>query len=218
MCYVYLRVAVCAMCVMCTCVRLFVCSYAQGLSQAIRARLPHWHLIGGEVRLRSGRTLRMSEHPDVLRHTLTQLSTALHGAQGTQLHINIGNWDDTTTCQYVAAIPALVERGFDFAALHSETALTDRLLSAVLAASEHIRTLSVPRVRLQSDTHANAPWPWEELSVDRFDLSMLARLPWPGGEGAPRKVVCEVFCIDSVTPEVRVAHTHTHTFNSQRCD
>ncbi len=33
------------------------------------------------------------------------------------------------------------------------------------------------RLALQSDTHANTPWPWEELTVATLDVTQLLKLP-----------------------------------------
>ncbi len=55
--------------------------------------------------------------------------------------------------------------------------LTDALLGAVLRMGPYMRRLSVPSLALQSDQHANTPWPWEELSVGALDLAQFGRLP-----------------------------------------
>ncbi len=59
------------------------------------------------------------------------------------------------------------------------------------------------RLSLQTDQHANAPWPWEELIVHNCDINQLLRLPDPSGPGAPRLVVCDEVFLDSKELQVR---------------
>ncbi len=86
--------------------------------------------------------------------------------------------------------------------------------------------LEVDDLWLPSTQHANTPWPWKRLTIAEFQLSLLVKLPWPGGEGAPRKVVWDKIRIDKHVEQVGVdlgshsiltdthkhtTHTHTHT-------
>ncbi len=51
---------------------------------------------------------------------------------------------------------------------------------ALMQAGPHVRKLSIYQLGLQSDTHANTPWPWEQLNIEYMQPIMLLRLPSPG--------------------------------------
>ncbi len=80
-----------------------------------------------------------------------------------------------------------------------------------------MRHVKAGSVELESDTHANTPFPWDELSLTRpvMDLASLLRLPDPaGGESGPRVVRCgELVLSKHKLIEVSLKHmTHTHMY------
>ncbi len=81
--------------------------------------------------------------------------------------------------------------------------LTDTRLAQLLSAGRQIHSLSLSGLDLQSDTHANTPWPWTSVSVHTLRVAMLARLPHPGTEGPPRTVRCSQIQIDDSVEQVR---------------
>ncbi len=72
-----------------------------------------------------------------------------------------------------------------------------------LQARAHITGLSVWSLALESGTHANTPWPWDELSVSYLDIADLCKLPDPAGAGAPRTVVCRELVLSARITQVR---------------
>ncbi len=59
---------------------------------------------------------------------------------------------------------------------------------------------------LQSDQHANAPWPWDEvLFYSDIDVTLLAQLPDPAACSTAPVLRCDNIAIGSVT---EVSHTH----------
>ncbi len=50
-----------------------------------------------------------------------------------------------------------------------------------LCTMQNWQSVEVPSLTLQSDTHANTPWPWDELTIDTLDIADLCKLPDPSG-------------------------------------
>ncbi len=75
-------------------------------------------------------------------------------------------------------------------------------------ASAQITGLCVSSLALQSDTHANTPWPWDELSISSFDITDLCKLPDPAGERVPREVSCREVILSERMLQVRVPSHH----------
>ncbi len=90
-----------------------------------------------------------------------------------------------------------------------------------MQASPYLSSVDLCTLELQSDTHANTPWPWNEITIDTLDIADLCKLPNPsGGEGRPRRVICRELVFSERLLEVRVfnlareapdMHTRTHT-------
>ncbi len=72
----------------------------------------------------------------------------------------------------------------------------------LVQAGKHVSKLSADSVALQSDTHANTPWPWDDFSVAHFDISALLKLPDPGGGDGLRVIRCAELSLGGVTTEV----------------
>ncbi len=90
----------------------------------------------------------------------------------------------------------------------------------MLQLGQGIRKLTVDSLSLQSDTHANTPWPWDQLDVGTGDdMTQLLRLPTPVSRGEPPTITCFPLTISADTKvrwhtlpsHVRHIHTHTHT-------
>ncbi len=80
------------------------------------------------------------------------------------------------------------------------TCMCRTLAGLVLQAGPHVRILSVGRLGLETETHANTPWPWERMMIGRCDVSMVAFLPNPQpGTATPIIHITEVDITPSVT-------------------
>ncbi len=83
-------------------------------------------------------------------------------------------------------------------------------------ARSQITSLSVRSLALQSDTHANTPWPWDELTIDTLYIADLCKLPDPSGVEDGVWVECTTLIVHNDTiAQVRIggqafAHTHLH--------
>ncbi len=67
------------------------------------------------------------------------------------------------------------------------------LVCATAFAGPHMRHLWADVLELQSDQHANVPWPWDELHAGNICTWDLVRLPDPGV--SERVVRCEALCV-----------------------
>lgn len=86
-------------------------------------------------------------------------------------------------------------------------ALTDSRLSTLLACGTVAR-LTVASLELQSDQHANTPWPWDKLTVyaRETDITHLAQLPDPTKRQARPEVAflgCLVISHPTIGNQVR---------------
>ncbi len=135
--------------------------------------------------------LRRADRPAALTAALGQLTAGLRGCDAEFL---LCDWPLTpaTTRTYINTLPALTACGFRIQRVVLDGTLTDELLTVVLAAGTQIRSLQVGRLSLQSDTHANTPWPWEEVVVRKMSLGDVLKLPNPAGAGGGKGqcVVC----------------------------
>ncbi len=75
--------------------------------------------------------------------------------------------------------------------------LTDGLLSALLVLSPYLYHIDFFAIKLHSMQHADAPCPWQSLSVDMGDLADMVRLPWPKDGEDPIRVSCHTLDITS---------------------
>lgn len=74
--------------------------------------------------------------------------------------------------------------------------------ACAVQAGNSVTRLVVPSLELQSDQHADTPWPWEALRVDKPNITDLCKLPDPAGQRAVR-VLCRDVYIDSSVLQVR---------------
>ncbi len=95
-------------------------------------------------------------------------------APGATVQLQRWSWHPSTLATLAAGLPALPHLSF---ALNLHKPLTDELLMAVVATNVH--SLSVRSLSLQSDEHANTPWPWKQLTVETVDMAQLLKLPSP---------------------------------------
>ncbi len=130
----------------------------------------------------------LDDQAAALRNTMHQLSSLV--GETSKGNCMLKEWGLTVGVVSVLAdtMPTLPDRGFGWRVTNHH--LTDQQLSMLLGLEPQLRRLSVGGLSLQSDQHANAPWPWEELTVWECDAAMLLKLPSPAGAGAPRVLRC----------------------------
>ncbi len=109
-------------------------------------------------------------------------------------------WKGPLTDELVSMVRGCAPLQFD---LRLAEPLTDELLSTVLQLGGQVRHLEVDGMRLQSDQHANAPWPWAELSsYDTMSITDLCKLPNPSSAYKRRVVNTSYLDCQSALPEV----------------
>ncbi len=135
------------------------------------------------------------KHATALRNAMQQLGS-LHVETAARRVCVLSGWALTDEVLSVVAdmTPTLADTGFGWCGLQ---ALTSQQLSSLLRVGPRLCRLSVYSLSLQSDQHANTPWPWDELTVLQCDAAMLLRLPNPGGEGTFRVVRCETLLMNA---------------------
>ncbi len=211
---------------MCFCVRVCMCvCVSQGLASDFIQRLPTLSITTNTVVVVPGYSTYRSEdarlnHTTALQNTLRQLGDQFNTTNKPTIVLSGWNWQDDSVVQTLAsAIPTLPQFKFG---IDTDCDLTDGLLGAVIAMGPQLCSVSVPRLSLQADTHANTPWPWEQLTVSLLDAGQLAKLPSTrGGDQAARRKVCFNWlqfesdilkvCISARTHTDTHTHTHTHT-------
>ncbi len=105
--------------------------------------------------------------------------------------------------QFLAeALPGLGELNF---CIELGEPLTDELLGVVLGMGTRVQNLTCPSLALQSDQHANTPWPWDELTCTTFDVGQVCRLPDPAGTQGGRAVWVEELVIGPEVDQVSFA-------------
>lgn len=132
--------------------------------------------------------------------TVLQQLSALQ-APGITIRLVRWRWTHPMALSLAAALPALPHLQFS---LRLES-LTNELLGVALAMGPCVRGLHVGSLHLQTNTHANTPWPWEDVYIGAwpFDVTALLRLPCPvrggsGSGGGTRRVVrCRDLTINS---------------------
>ncbi len=88
--------------------------------------------------------------------------------------------------------------------------LTDGVLGEMLQLGPHVHSLTVRGVKLQTEQHAGAAWPWARLVIEpagygvsdkaTLDLGVLARcMPDPAACSAAPVAQCEVVKVDKLT-------------------
>ncbi len=191
---------------------VYPCVCMQGLEPELVARFTDFQFSIDVLRLDASADLPPALHTTALRNALRQLEgLRVSKSKPVQLRLHRWQWDTETVRAFLAAVPVLAEFG-----IHTDgrisTDISDEQLSLLLSVAPGVLPkLNVVSLKLQSDTHANTPWPWEELTVHEFYVLKLLRYPWPGGDGAPRKVAAFLL-LDASIREVRCGpHTHTHT-------
>ncbi len=150
---------------------MYVC--AQGFDIGVRERLSTWRLQVNNIDLRMSPNVPATAQPEALRNTLTQLATLPHPPP---IHARGSGWHWTPALLHV-----LAETPPDItsvkAAIRTNEPLTDELLTAMIDTRQHIASVSVPSLKLQSDTLANTPWPCEELTCDTVDVTQMIKFP-----------------------------------------
>ncbi len=91
----------------------------------------------------------------------------------------------------------------------TRSALTDKLLSAILDLTPEVQSLSADSVDLREGTHKNTSWSVTELKIHMFSISGFDKLPQLVGDNTCR-VSCQKVLLDSTWLEV--GHTHTYTY------
>ncbi len=150
------------------------------------------------------------EQPTALRNTLAQLGS---GCLAAGVPLRLLEWPSTAGMMQALAecVPALAQLG-NTATYNIDGPLTDDALSAVVSVGQIRHKFIAKGLALQSDQHASAPWPWGEITISRFDMPDLCKLPNPAGQGAPRKVSCSSVVLDNTLMQVgRKLHTVHHT-------
>ncbi len=188
-----LRLLHCALCA-----HECVVSTLQGFDPDTLTHL-HYYCFGVRgVSLYPGRDLQSDEQPAALRAALQQLSAL----QAPEAVVDLCIWDMTPALAAVVAecVPALPHLRFTLVL----GVVTDAALGVAILMAAHIRKLSVHTLALTSDTHANTPWPWDELVLDVCDMGCLSRLPDPaaGGGGEGRLIRVQHIKVDGHTTEV----------------
>ncbi len=156
----------------------------QGMPAAVCQRLPSFRFTSQTVKVKpeespSHYPTRVNtdnlNHTTALQNTLRQLGDSLQATNRPVLYFSGWQWQQDSVVQTLAAaIPTLPQFRFG---IGTGEALTDGLLDAVIAMGPQLCRVSVGSLSLQSDAHANTPWPWEELSVSTLDLGQVSRLP-----------------------------------------
>ncbi len=205
----------------CTCVCWYVvCTCApQDLYTPFPARISEWHFFVPQIIL-SPPYFTEHRQAEALKEVLEQL--ALLSAPGAVIQLSSWRWDEACVQAVADMLPKLGHLSFSIKTREYEP-VTDEQLSLMLRVAEHVPRLSVGSLSLQSDTHANTPWPWDELTIDTLDIADLCKLPDPSGAKDGVWVECVTVMVDRKTIEqVRHTHLHTHTHtrtrtNTQSC-
>ncbi len=87
--------------------------------------------------------------------------------------------------------------------------LTDETMTALLLMGRQVRKLTVDKLALESDQHANTPWPWEEFVIRTCNVAHFARLPDPRGGRGKREIRFEYMHIRGDISVVRWQFIHT---------
>ncbi len=118
-----------------------------------------------------------ADPPEQLCRMLRMLSLLVQPSSGTVEFM--GMRFTMRPLQFLAeTLPGLGELTFS---IELDEPLTDELLGAVLGVGTRVERLTCPSVALQSDQHANTPWPWEFLTCTTLDVGQVCRLPDPAG-------------------------------------
>ncbi len=182
-------------------VRLCMCACLcpQGLYPGVSARLPQWSFTSARI---APHTHLAAEHrPTGLRAALRDL--ACHPtAPSHTLTLRGLDWSRDLADAVCDVLPSLAH--LHISVDTGNEPLTDMQLGALLRLGPAVRSLSVPKLALESEQHSGAVWPWEEVRVREVDLEDLCKLPDPGcGEGSTRRVVASHLRITHTVPEVR---------------
>ncbi len=185
--------------------------YLQGLEPEFVARLSEFSLAIPCLRVQPSDYMEETDFPTALRNTLRQLgelhliqtdTSSIHEVQCSVQLAGWAPWSQQCAQAVADTLPACEQHSVG---VHTHDALTDEELGVVLAMGPHMRHLAVKSVALQSDSHADTPWPWDELWVDKeVTASQLCKLPNPAGSGAARVLSCDSLIMDSDTVQVRV--------------
>ncbi len=173
---------------------------AQGIKADIVARFPEWHFNATQVQVWAAKEVPVSEHPNALTNSLRQLQ-GLH-APGATVALKGWGWSTPMLRIVAAAQSDMPHFTFTLDGVLSDPQLTDELLGVALQLGSSMQGMLMGAVELQSDTHANTPWPWEDFRVDALHVTRLLRLPDPGQAKSPRQLRCCHVHIDSSVEQV----------------
>ncbi len=143
---------------------------------SISERLSDWALGELDVVVVAGHSLLPKhDHAQAIRNTLRQLQDL----KTPEAIIELLDWDCTEDT--VRAITIEGAHLTDMSVrLSIDESLTGSLLTLLLQSGQGISRLVVRSLDLQSDQHANTPWPWQELIIkSSADMVQLLRLPDP---------------------------------------
>ncbi len=102
---------------------------SQGFGPSMVERLQEWEIDCDTVNVWVGHQNRSTA---TLRHTISQLCEVLQTSGDVTLSLQGWAWDADALREYVAAFPALAERGVVSHSLHSSAPLTDNMLEIAL--------------------------------------------------------------------------------------
>ncbi len=149
----------------------------QGLPEWICDRLPCWQIDTNGMLVAAGEHLPHPDHPTALADVLRQL-------RDLQAHrpvcVALDEWDWSVESLHALARegPSLTQLSYKFSLAISH--VTDELLGGLLQCGEAVKRLVVGSLQLQSDQHANTPWPWEHLVLKTSAaMTQMLRLPDP---------------------------------------
>ncbi len=136
---------------------------SQGMLPSIVSRLSEFQFKINEIDIQAVSDLRPHAHPQALHALLQQLQQLqqLQTAAHTVVQLQGLQWTAAMAAAVAAAAPLLQHLQL---AVSADQPLTDELLSALLHMSPPVRQVTVGTPLLQSDQHANTPWPWDKLS------------------------------------------------------
>ncbi len=189
----------------CVCSRLW-CVALQGLLGTLMQRLHEFDFQLSTLQLKPLQMLPPCQQPSALRAALQHLSQ-MQVAADTELRLSGLHWDAAAAEAVAAAAPLLPQ----YRLCTQVGQLTDGLLGTILRMGTSLKELTVDKVVLQSDQHADVQWPWELLRVGRgmvdTDMSVFLRLPAPATDTANPPVVYTAYPWQLVsTTQVGVMH------------
>ncbi len=191
----------------------------QGLEPAcIRGRLSEWNFKAGRIKLKIPHRYDQPQHQQQALTAVLQQLRELQ-ADGTDVvDLHDCHWTAELAAAAASALPALEHLRMGVYVKE----LTDELLGLLLTLGPYIRCVGTDTLKLQSDQHANTPWPWEVLRVYSTALpkqpwaaAQLLRLPNPEHRVQPELGRPEVHCLGSMTDVTDAVSCTIHTAHTR---